>query len=110
MSRYNGRNKANNNSSMYQQVCEDRGVKNIVQYTTTSLKFPTEEDFKRIQTIDHVWDQGDMFWRLASKHYGDPRLWWVIAHFNRKPTEGHIESGELIKIPVDLAVVLGAIT
>ena len=110
MSRYTGRSRGLNNNEMYKEILDDRGVQEIVQYRTPVLKFPSEEDFKRIQTIDYVWNQGDKFWKLAAKQYGDPKLWWVIAQFNRKPTEGHLSPGDVIKIPIDLAVALGAMT
>jgi len=108
MSRYTGRRQAVNNNEMYDKLLEDRGVKKILQYTTARLFLPEKEDLERITTLDYTWRQGDQFWRLSAKHYGDPNLWWVIAQFNMKPTEHHVEVGEIIKIPLNLAVVLGA--
>lgn len=110
MSRYTGRKKGKNDTEMYEDVLEARGVKQIVQYTTPALKFPSPEVLRRIRTIDYVWAQGDKFWRLASQHYGDHKLWWVIAQFNQKPTEHHINIGEIIKIPIDLPAALGAMS
>jgi nucleoid-associated protein YgaU len=107
MSRYNSRTKGLNDAEMYKEVKDDRGVQEIVQFITPVFSFPLEEDLKRIQTVDYTWNQGDQFWRLASKHYGDPKMWWVIAQFNRKPTEGHLSPGDVIKIPIELSVVLG---
>ena len=109
MSRYNKRTIAVNKNEMYENIFEQRDVKNISQYTTPILKYPNEKNKIQIRTVDHTWNQGDKFWRLASTHYGDPNLWWVIAQFNQKPTEGHLEPGDIIEIPVDLAVILGAI-
>ena len=108
MSRYNGRDKAINSNEMYKNTFEDRGVKEIEQFRTPELSFPSREEEKRITTINYVWRQGDRYWRLAAKQYGDPNLWWVIAQFNKKPTEGHLSPGDTIKIPIDLSVVLGA--
>ena len=31
------------------------------------------------------------------------KVWYVIAGFNRKPTESHVSLGERIRIPVSLA-------
>ena len=95
---------------MYEDVLEARGTRQIVQYTTPALKFPAPEDYRRIQTVDHVWKNGDKFWRIAAQRYGDPKLWWLIAQFNQKPTEHHVIAGEIIKIPLDLAVALGAMS
>tara|TARA_B100000424_G_C22935520_1_gene497810 strand:- start:2241 stop:2573 length:333 start_codon:yes stop_codon:yes gene_type:complete len=109
MSRFNDRKKAFNDEEMYKNLLDDRGVKKIIQYTTPVLKFPDEEELLRIQTVDYTWKQGDRFWRIASKHFGNPRLWWVVAQFNRKPTESHLTPGDVIKIPINLDVVLGAL-
>ena len=109
MSRYKGRNKGTNDSEIYKEILENRGVEKIVQYTTPRLNMPTGKDYNRIQTVEHVWRAGDKFWRLASENYSDPKLWWVIAQFNQKPTEGHLEPGDVIKIPLNLAVILGAL-
>ena len=109
MSRYNGRNKATNNTEMYKDLLEKRGVEQIVQYTTAQLKFPDDAQYRRIRTVDHVWRSGDKFWKLAADQYADPKLWWVIAQFNQKPTEGHLEPGDIIKIPIDLSIILGAL-
>ena len=92
---------------MYENIFEDRGVKYIEQYVTPAMQYPNENSLLKIRTIDYIWSQGDKLWRLASKHYGDPRLWWVIAQFNQKPTEGHIALGETIQIPIDIGVILG---
>jgi nucleoid-associated protein YgaU len=110
MSRYNGRDRATNKNDMYKEVMENRGVNQVIQYRTPILNFPSEEEIRSILTIDHIWVQGDKFWRLASSNYGDPRLWWVIAQFNRKPTEGHLNPGDVIKIPINLSEALGVLT
>ena len=108
MSRYNGRQIAVNKNEMYDKLLDDRGVQQITQYTTPALKIIPQEDLDRITTIDYVWRSGDKFWRLASEHFGDPNLWWVLAQFNKTPTEYHVKIGDVIKIPIDLAVALGA--
>ena len=110
MSRYNTREQALNRQDLYKEVLENRGVQQIVQYRTPVLNFPSEEQFKNMSTVDYTWKQGDRFWRLASKQYGDSRLWWVIAQFNRKPTEGHLLPGDVIKIPTNLTEALGVLT
>tara|TARA_B100000287_G_C20331363_1_gene661914 strand:+ start:157 stop:489 length:333 start_codon:yes stop_codon:yes gene_type:complete len=110
MSRYSGRTEGLNKNEMYKKLLEDRGVEEIIQYTTPRLKLPSEEEMERIRTSEYIWKTGDKFWRLASKLYGDPRLWWVIAQFNQKPTEGHLKPGDVIKLPIDLSVILGAVS
>jgi len=109
MSRYDNRKKVLNNSEMYEGIFKKRGVKHIKQFATLPLKYPNDDALLRINTFDHTWSQGDKFWRLAEQQYGDSRLWWVIAQFNKKPTENHVKLGEIIKIPIDLSVVLGVL-
>lgn len=106
MSRYNSRRKAVNKNEQWEKTFEDRGVKEIKQYTTPRLKNPTEKELSRIRTKDYLWKTGDMFWRLAARELGDSRLWWVIARLNNKPTEALVEAGEVIKIPLDIGTAL----
>jgi len=49
---------------------------------------------------------GDRYFKLAHRFYGDSKLWWVIAWFNKKPTESHVDVGDLILIPTDLYQIL----
>lgn len=106
MSRYSSRSKAVNRHKQYQKTFEDRQVEEIKQYRTPEMSYPTEEQLKRINYVTHTWKYGDMFYKLADEHYGDPKLWWVIAQYNQKPTEGHMEIGDAIKIPFPLGRVL----
>ena len=50
--------------------------------------------------------QGDRLDNLAYEFYGDPRYWWVIAWFNKKPTESHCSLGDIIRIPKPIGQVL----
>ena len=103
MSRYKNRILGVNSKKMYDKTFEKRGVKKIVQYRTPTATYASEEVLKSIETDEYVWKWGDSLWRLAAEYYGDPNYWWVIATYNRKPTEFHIKTGETILIPVYLA-------
>jgi nucleoid-associated protein YgaU len=109
MSRYNKRVKATNKNELYDNTFEKRGVNEVVQYSTPILTDMSEDDKLRVAYIEHTWRSGDRYWNLSSKYYGDPRQWWVIAEFNNLPTEAGIEPGTVIKVPTDLAVILGEI-
>jgi nucleoid-associated protein YgaU len=76
--------------------------------TTAKLTHLVAKDINRhkIETISHVWKVGDKMQKLASKHYGNSALWWVIAHFNRKPTDAHVELGATVYIPIPLGTVI----
>lgn len=110
MSRFNNRRKAINRDESYDELFDDRGVKEIQQYSTPILKFPSDEKIQKIRFLNHTWKQGDKFWKIASLQYGDPTLWWIIAQFNKKPTESHLNPGDVIKIPIDKGIILEALS
>ena len=37
--------------------------------------------------------------KLSQQYYGNSEYWWVIGLFNGKPTDAHMEMGDIIKIP-----------
>ena len=106
MSRLNSRRVAKNRNEMYEKILEDRGVKEIEQFATPVMRNPSQEEIDRIPTIEYYWSNGDRFWYLAAKYMGDQSLWWVIAKLNNKPTEAHLNEGDEIKIPTNVAVAL----
>jgi len=64
---------------------------------------------REIQTLSqvrHIWSTGDRFYKLAAKHYGNPEYWWVIAHYNQRPTEANMSLGDMIRIPLPLEKIL----
>lgn len=85
---------------------EDREVKSIRHYQTLALKTPTNEQIRSLSIEQYFWQHGDTFWRLSSIYYGNPKYWWVIAWWNKKPIEATIELGQAIEIPTPLATVL----
>lgn len=103
MSRYLKRPKAVNDKEQYDRLFEKRGVKQIVQYRTPKFKYVSDEQLARIECFEYVWKFGDSYQSLAQTFYGDPNHWWVIASFNRKPTESHVTMGEVLRIPTSLA-------
>ena len=106
VSRYDNVEEFANNNQIYKTILKDRGVKQIVQYGTRNLKFPTGEQITELNILSHTWKYGDRYYRLAHEHYGDPNLWWVIAFFNQKPTEAHYTIGDTIYIPNDYTQVV----
>ena len=53
---------------------------------------------------------GERLDKLAAEYYGNPNNWWVIASFNRKPTESHAKHGDIIRIPKDLSLALQVVS
>ncbi len=106
-SRYNVRRKLINTKRFYEQYMEERGVRKIQHYSTPKMRYPKPETIaKKLTRIPHIWKSKDMYWKLAAQHYGDSELWWVIAWFNKKPTESHVKLGDIIQIPMPLDEVL----
>jgi len=90
----------------YQEVFDERGVKHIIQFDSPHLNYPTPKEIAKMNLISHVWVRGDRFYKLAHKHYGESRYWWVIAWFNQTPTESHVSLGQVIRVPTPLDYVL----
>ena len=100
--RFSTRRIVSNDLEMYADLLKKRNVKRIFQYDTPTLIHPTSGDMDRLNLEAHRWTVGDRFFKLANEFYNDPKLWWVIAHFNKTPTESHLELGDLIYIPLPL--------
>jgi|7_EtaG_2_1085326.scaffolds.fasta_scaffold04711_3 hypothetical protein len=75
-------------------------------FETQDLEYPTFEEINRLSFANHLWAVEDRYYKLAQKYYGNPEYWWVIAWFNKKPTEQHVKIGDLIKVPLPLLDVL----
>tara|TARA_B100002019_G_C21265605_1_gene599246 strand:+ start:1180 stop:1512 length:333 start_codon:yes stop_codon:yes gene_type:complete len=109
MSRYNTRSQAINDKEMYDKLFEKRGIKRINQYRSPTASNTPDEDLAAIECHQVVWRIGTTFEKLAEEYYGDFKQWWVIAGFNRKPTEQHCSLGDIIKIPKDISDGLRAV-
>ncbi len=102
MSRYVNSRIAVNSNEMYSDLFEERGVKKITQFRTVFFKKVPQEVLDSVSTENYIWKYGDSYWSLASKYYGDSKLWWIIASYNRKPTETLLKIGDTIKIPLNV--------
>lgn len=106
INRYRSRNIVKNNMNLYSETFRNRNVKYIYQYTTPNFSYINPENFDQLNYSTHIWKEGDRFYKLAEKYYGDAQDWWVIARFNLKPTESHVQLGEELLIPFPLQKVL----
>jgi hypothetical protein len=104
--RYFGRKKILNAHVMYKEFFEDRGLSHIRHFGTPILRYPSDKEKKQLTSIGHIWKTGDRYYKLANKHYGDPRYWWIIAWYNKKPTEAHMDLGDSVYIPTPLHLIL----
>ena len=78
----------------------------LKQNETQRLEYPEFSDVLSFDYKTHFWSLGDRYYKLAHFYYGDSRYWWVIAWFNKKPTEQHIKLGDVVKVPLPLETVL----
>ena len=92
-----------NDSDFYDELMEERGLKHIRQYLTETMGYPTTAQKMQFNTTNHVWKIGDRFYKLANEFYGYSRFCWVIAWYNKKPTEAHVEIGDVLAVPFPLA-------
>tara|TARA_B100001123_G_C14825953_1_gene834172 strand:+ start:357 stop:719 length:363 start_codon:yes stop_codon:yes gene_type:complete len=83
------------------------GNKSILRhYETQEMPYPTSQEISGLDFANHIWKSGDRYYKLAHHFYGDSRYWWIIAFFNKKPTEQHMKIGDLVKIPMPLRQIL----
>jgi nucleoid-associated protein YgaU len=104
--RYDERQIILNNSPLYKEKLRKTGKRAITQYATAPLRNPTQEEAKNLMVETHVWKQGDRFYKLADRYYGDSKLWWVIAQYNMTPTEAYVGLGSQVYIPLPLNRIL----
>jgi hypothetical protein len=107
--RYTRRSIIVNDSETYNEQREARRVSLIRHFSSPDMAYPNSKQLTKITMIGHIWKHGDRYYKLAHKHYGDKKLWWLIAWFNKAPTESHLSTGQAIQIPVPLAAALSYI-
>jgi len=106
MSRFNRRRVFVNRSDLYEEMAEERGLKHLRQLESPNFRYPTSDEIRTLIIRKHVWKAGDKFYKLAHEYYGDSRLWWVIAWYNKTPTESHLNVGQLVSIPTPVQKLL----
>ena len=104
--RYSGRGLYDNTKSLYKQQLKARNLKHITHYGTPKIKDLTVKEISTLEIINVTWKTGDKLYKLAERYYNDPKLWWVIAQFNKKPTDFHFSLGDVVYIPLPLEKVL----
>jgi len=107
INRYKNINQFINAVEGYKKTFPKRyGENGIRQLPINILTFPTLDEAVDFEIATKVWSLGDRFYKLASTYYNSPQYWWVIAYYNKKPTEQHVKLGDIIEIPLPLDRVL----
>ena len=104
--RNRNRTKIVNVAPQYHEALQSRKIKSFYQYTTPIFGKITPKQRASLTRQTHIWKVGDKFFKLANEHYGDPKLWWVIAWYNTTPTEAHLKPGDTVRIPFPIETVL----
>lgn len=97
-----GREIVKNSEEGYSDILEKRGLRSITQYVKLKIPSVTEDERKTITSIRHIYKTGDRLYKLAHEYYGDARYWWLLAWWNRKPTDFHCKIGDTVYIPFPL--------
>ena len=109
-SRYQSRDMFFNDNRAYRdQFFRDRDVKQILQYKTARLNYPTNDQISSIESIPHVWSATDKLYNMAYDYYGYAELWWIIAWYNGYPTEANVKIGDVLYIPLNLEQIIEAL-
>lgn len=95
------------NSESMQEALSNRGLNQITHYNTLKLKTLSVSQIRSLTTNTYIWSSNDRFWKLSATYYGDPKYWWIIAWYNKKPIEAMINVGDKILIPFPLDKILG---
>ena len=106
MGRYSSTRKFRNNLEYYDYLRNKRKLKVVSHYATPVLKHPTVEQRTRLVSDTHIWTLGDRYYKLADQYYGDSQYWWVIAWYNKKPTDAHYNLGDKVYVPKPLETIL----
>ena len=110
--RYDKRTVIRNSQGRYAEYFAKRrdrtvssSTRGVIQWETPDIRYPTAEEMRNFTVVDHVWKQGDKFYKLADHYYGDPKLWWIIPWFNKKPFVADYKLGDFIHIPLPISEV-----
>lgn len=107
--RYSSRILIKNDAEEYFNLLEKRGLESVIQYGSGVLRYPTVQEIRTLSQVRHIWSVGDRFYKLAGQHYGNSEYWWIIAHYNKRPTESDLSVGDIIYIPTPLEKILNYI-
>ena len=107
LSRFKEREIIRNADDDYKIVFQTRIPYNgLRQFSYEELKYPTSSEIALINKTQRVWGYGSRLYKLANEFYGDSSYWWVIAWFNKIPSEFSLRPGDSVYIPTPLGYVL----
>lgn len=97
-------------NEFYTNYLYERGVPKINFLSLTKLKNLTDDQKRLLNIQEHVWSSTDSYYKLSSVYYGNPNFWWIIAYYNKKPTESSIKLGTVLYIPQPIGLILSLLS
>ena len=104
--RYNNSTTILNDEEIYEEFREERHTKKIRHHATPEMPYLSVSHRLSLSRFPHTWKVGDRYWKLASKYYKNPSLWWLIAWYNEKPTDAHYDLGDIVYVPLPLGRIM----
>lgn len=104
--RFINRKTITNANENYNDLLENRNLNQITHYSTPNFIYATPQQIQNLSIIEHTWKFEDKFYKLSTQYYGVPTYWWVIALFNKTPSETMIQLGDTIYIPKPLQLAM----
>jgi len=109
-SRYSQRQIFLNNEKGYKNVFfKDRDIQETFQYDSPKISYPSPGEIRELNNVLLVWTATDKLYNVATKYYGSPEYWWVVAWYNQKASEAEFKVGDQFYVPLPLEAVLGYI-
>jgi len=106
-SRYNRREIFLNKNKKYKNVFfKNRDIQETYQYDMPDITYPTSNEIADLENVLQVWKATDTLYNVSNAFYGSPQYWWVIAWYNKRPTEADFVVGEQYYVPLPLEAVL----
>ena len=97
----------NNDENYRKAFYSQRDISRLVQYTTSPLAYPNQEERSMMENIPLVWKATDTLYNISNDYYGSPEYWWVIAWYNQKSSEPEFKVGDIYYVPLPIEDVLG---
>ena len=96
------RESAINSERVYKEVFDSKGVEFIEHHRTKTFEVLQGLVF---EFDEHLWVVGDSLLKLSRKYYNNSVDWWIIGFVNGKPTDGHFKVGDVVRIPINPALI-----
>jgi len=91
-----------NSNILYDEKFKEKNLLAINQYNTATIIFPSGQALSELSYDTRIWKMGDRLHNIAYDVFGDSRYWWIIAQFNKKPTDHHFKLGDIYYVPLNL--------